>query len=200
MLINVTGMCLFLTIASAPAWNRMYTISLPALIMLVWFLSAPFHVERVLLRTLWAVVIVLAIAKPIVTQTRWRATLDLPTGRTAFFDPGFYEETKWVLNRTQPGDFFFGDQLLGFALRLRNPSRVAYVTPHAFTRPEEILNLVQGLETHKVRFVSWYPGLDAPVDPTRNNLAPLRRYLETRYHIAARFANGHTIWERNESG
>ncbi len=142
MLVNITGLCLFLSIASAPAWNRLYTISLPALVILVWFLSSPFKLERAMLRVLWATALALAIARPIVTQTRWKAVLDLPTGRTAFFDPGVYEETKWVLEITHPSDYFFGDQLLGFDLRLRNPTRVAFVTPYAFTRPEEVSNVV----------------------------------------------------------
>jgi hypothetical protein len=197
MLINVTGLCLFLTIASAPAWNRLYTVSLPALIMLVWFLKSSFKLERTLLRILWATVLVLAIARPIVTQMRWKACLDLPTGRTAFFDPGVYEETKWVLERTHPSDYFFGDQLLGFDLRLRNPSRVAYVTPYAFTRPEEVLNVVQALEEHQVRFVGWYHGLDDLTNGRGNYLGPLRDYLEIHYHVAGSFGNGTKIWERS---
>jgi hypothetical protein len=46
MPVNITGLCLFLSIASAPAWNRLYTVSLPALIMLVWFLNSAFKLER----------------------------------------------------------------------------------------------------------------------------------------------------------
>ncbi len=95
-------------------------------------------------------------------------------------------------------EVFFGDQLICFNLRLRNPGRVAYVTPYDFTRPEEVVGVVQGLETHKVRFVSWYPGLDAAADPQGNHLGILRRELESQYHIAQRFSNGHMIWERNQ--
>jgi hypothetical protein len=197
MLVNVTGLCLFLSIASAPAWNRLYTVCLPALIMLVWFLSSPFKLERSLRRILWTTVLVLAIARPIVTQTRWKAFLDLPTGRTAFFDPGVYEETKWVLTRTHPSEYFFGDQLLGFDLRLRNPTRVAFVTPYAFTRPDEVLNVVQALEDHQVRFVGWYHGLDDPTDAQGNYLAPLRGYIQSHYHLAGSFGNGTNIWERS---
>lgn len=199
MLVAVTGLCLFLTIASAPAWNRLYTVSLPALIMLVWFLNSPFRLERALLRVSWVIVLILAVTRPIVTQTRWRAFLDLPTGRTAFFDPTLYQETKWLQERTHPSEYFFGDQLLGFALGLRNPSRVAYVTPFAFTRPEEIRDVVQTLELHKVRFVSWYPGLDDPAATEGNSLGPLRSYVKGHYHVAERFANAHTMWERNDS-
>ncbi len=197
MLVNITGLCLFLSIASAPAWNRLYTVSLPAIIMLVWFLSFPFKLERALLRVLWTTVLVLAIARPIVTQTRWKAFLDLPTGPTVFFEPGVYEETKWVLERTHPSDYFFGDQLLGFDLKLRNPTRVAFVTPYAFTRPEEIRNVVQALEEHQVRFVGWYHGLDDLTNARGNYLGPLRDYLEIHYHVAGSFGNGTKIWERS---
>jgi hypothetical protein len=197
MLVNTTGLCLFLSIVSAPAWNRLYTVSMPALIMLVWFLNSSLKLERALLRILWATVMILAIARPIVTQTRWKAFLDLPTGRTAFFEPGSYQETKWLLERTRPSDYFFGDQLLCFDLRLRNPSRVAFVTPYNFTRPEEVSNVVQGLEEHRVRFVSWYQGLDDSIDAEGNHLAPLRSYLQSHYYVVESFENGHKMWERN---
>jgi hypothetical protein len=199
MLINITGLSLFLSVASAPAWNRLYTVSLFALLLLVWFLTLPFKTERTLSRIAWATVAILAIAHPIVTQTRWKAYLDLPTGRTAFFELGSYQETKWVLERTRPSDYFFGDHLVCFNLRLRNPSRVAFIRPNDFTRPEEIQSVVQGLEDHQVRFVSWYQGLDDPMSGNGNHLAPLRTYLEQHYHVAERFANGHRIWERKNT-
>jgi hypothetical protein len=196
MLVNVTGLCLFLTVASAPAWNRLYTISLPALILVVWFLNASFKLERALLRILWATVLVLTIVRPLVTQARWKGYLDLPTGRTAFFEPGPYQQTKWMLERTHPSDYFFGDQLLGFDLRLRNPSRVAFVRPNGFTRPEEVQDVVQSLEAHQVRFVGWYKGLDDPQDPTTDPLGPLRCYVRSHYRVAQIFSNGNEILER----
>jgi hypothetical protein len=199
MLVNTIGLSLFLSIASAPAWNRLYTVSLFAFILLVWFLHFPFKLERALLGTLWATVAVMAIVRPIITQTRWRGSLDLPAGRTAFFELGSYQETKWVMERSRPSDYFFGDPLVCFNLRLRNPSRVAFIRPTDFTRPEEIENLVQGLEDHQVRFVSWYQGLDDPLANKGNHLAPLHSYLDEHYHVAERFANGHAIWERNDA-
>jgi hypothetical protein len=197
MLINITGLCLFLTIASAPSWNRLYAVSQPALILLVWFLNFPSKPERTLLRMLWCLVLILAIARPIITQARWKALLNLPTGCTAFFEPTLFQTTKWVQERTRPSDYFFGDQFLCFALRLRNPTRVSFVTPFAFTRPDEVLNVVQGLELHEVRLVSWYSDLDDPA-ATKGNLAPLRRYLRDHYHIAERSFDDTIIWQRNE--
>jgi hypothetical protein len=75
MLVNVAGLSMLLTVAFSATYNRLYAVSLPALILLVWFLHWPLKVERVLLYALWATLIVIAVAKPIITQTRWRNTL-----------------------------------------------------------------------------------------------------------------------------
>jgi len=195
MLVNVTGIAMFLMVASAPAFNRLYTVSLPALILLVWFLSAPSKVERILLRGLWGMVILLAVVKPAVTQVRWKKSLELPAGRVAFFNPALYDKTRWLLQRTQTGEYFFGDQLENFELRLRNPGRIAFVVSLDYTRPEQVANLVEGLERHQVRFVSWYAGLDSGRSRS-DHLGPLRQYLREHYRLAQRFTNGDEMWER----
>jgi hypothetical protein len=196
MLVNITGLSLFLTIASAPAYNRLYTVSLPGIILLVWFTSSSAWAGKFLSPILWAAVIVLGVAKPIVTQTRWKAFLDLPSGRTAFFQPAVYQKTKWVAERTRPSEYFFGDPLLCFELWLRNPTRVPFLRPTDYTRPEEVQNVVESLENHRVRFVSWYRGLDIP-DGEGNHLDPINLYLRSHYHVVETFANGDKIWERN---
>src|SRR5215472_1730610 len=198
MLVNVAGISMLLTVAFSATYNRLYAVSLPALILLVWFLSWPFKAERVLLYALWATVGVIAVAKPAITQTRWRNSLNLPSGRTAIFSRPLNDKTKWVLERTTPGDYFFGDQFVGLALRLRNPGRIDYVTPNGFTRPEQVSDLVRGLEEHHVRFVSCYPGLheDEAADSLPDNLGPLRQALQTHYRVAVTFANADRIWER----
>jgi hypothetical protein len=56
--------------------------------------------------------------------------------------------------------------------------------------------VVESLESHQVRFVSWYRELDNP-DGKGNHLAPLNLYLRDHYHVAETFANGDKIWERN---
>jgi hypothetical protein len=197
MLVNLTGLFLFLTVASAPVYTRLYAVSGPALVLLVWLLDSPRKLERTLLQLLWATVFAMAFAGPLVTQIRWKACLDLPTGRTAFFEPIIYEKTRWLAERTRPQDYFFGDQLMCFALRLRNVGRVPFLRPTDYTRPEEVQDAVQALERFKVRFVSWYGGLDHRGKPQRDHLAPIRLYLHEHYHIAHIFPNGDQIWERN---
>ena len=202
VLINVVGVFLFLTVASAPAYSRLYVVSPPAIVLLVWFLSTASKVQRVLSRMAWVSVLVFFVARPVVTQIQWKAYLDLPTGRTAILNPVLYEKCSWMLQTTKPGEYFFGDHLLSFTLRLRNSGRVPFLRPTDYTRPEEVADAVQGLEKFHVRLVSWYIGLDrekdAALHPEGNHLAPFRQYLHVHYHLAKIFANGDQLWGRND--
>lgn len=200
VLISLTGLFLFLGVVPAAGFMRMHTISLPALILVAWFLKAPFKTEGVLLRGLWAMTLALAIARPLIAQTRWNKLLDLPTGRTAFADyPVLYAKCQWVAARTKPGDYFLNDPQVCFALRLRDPSRVAFLRPTDYTTPEEVRDAVQSLARLHVRFVCWGLGLESEIaDPSGNHLGPLRIYLRERYHVAQRFSNGDEIWQLND--
>jgi hypothetical protein len=202
LLINVTGLFLFLTVASAPAYTRLYVVSPPALVLLVWLISGVSKHRRLFSRLAWVSVLLMLIARPLMMQLRWKAYLQLPTGQTALLDPLHYEKFSWMLPRVKPGEYLFGDHLLSFTLRLRNSGRVPFLRPTEYTRPEEVADAVEGLEKFHVRYVSWYIGLDREKDaglhPEGNHLAPLRQYLYQHYHVAKTFANGDQIWERND--
>lgn len=200
ILINIFGISLFMSVVPAPAFSRLCTVSLPGLILFVWFLKAPFMAERVLLRVTWCAVMILVIARPLIEQVHPKQLLSLPVGRTAFVDPILYEKCKWVSERTSPAEFFFGDQFIAFSLRLRNAGPVSFLRPTDYTRPEEVRKVVSALEKHKVRFVSWYSGLDrnGVLYPQGDHLKPVRDYLRQHYRIAKVFANEDEIWERTE--
>jgi len=196
MLVNVTGITLFLTVASSPAYNRLCTISIPAFIVLGWLAGFAGKLESMLSRGLMVAALLIMVLKPTITQTRWEKSLTLPAGRVAFLSPAEFQKLSWLSARTRPGDYFFGDQLACFLLHLRNPARVPFLRPTDYTRPEEIDELIQALEAHRVRFVSWYPGLD--VSGPGDHLAPLLAYLDGHYHVATTFGNGDKLWERNQ--
>ena len=199
MLISLTGLFWFASVVYSAGISRLYPVSLPALILVVWFLKSPFKTEKVLLKALWTTTLILAFMRPLITQTAWNANLDLPTGRTAFAgSPQLYEKSRWVAERTQPGDYFFDDPQICFALRLRDPSRVPFLRPTDYTRPEEVEDAIRALEQHRVRFVGWYAGLEDEItDPAGDHLGPLRAYLREHYHVAVSFSNSDQIWERN---
>jgi hypothetical protein len=203
MLISLTGLFWFASVVYSAGISRLFPVSLPALILVVWFLKAPFKTEKVLLRALWTTTLILAFMRPFIIQTSWNGNLDLPTGRTAFpGSPQLYDKTRWVAERTEPGDYFFADPHICLALRLRDPSRVPFLRPTDYTRPEEVEDAIRALEQHRVRFVGWYSDLDnESTDPAGDHLGPLRAYLRKRYHVAVSFSNSHEIWyqvwERN---
>ena len=143
---------------------------------------------------------VLAVARPVIIQTRWSESLDLPTGRTAFAGyPILYYKVKWVSERTHPGDYFLDDPQICFALQLRDPSQLPFLRPTDYTRPEEVRDAVEALIRLSVRFVGWYASLEDEItDRSGDHLAPLRTYLREHYHVAQTFPNGDEIWERND--
>ena len=176
-------------------------IELP-IVLLVWLLTTVSKQQRTLLRVAWVCVLLMLAARPLMTQLRWKAYLDLPIGHTAFVDSVHYEKCSWILQRTNPGDYFVGDHLVAFNLRLRNSGRVPFLRPTDYTRPAEVADAVNGLEKFHVRYVSWYIGLDRETDaalhPEGNHLAPIRQYLHEHYHVAQTFSNGDQIWERSD--
>jgi hypothetical protein len=196
MLLSFCGLFLFLTVAAAPVYWRLCSVSGPALILFTWFLTRWGKVGQMSLRGLCALTIVLAIGKPLATQMRWKRYVDLPTGRTAFFRPASYEKYMWVSEHIKAPDYLFGDPLLCFAFKLRNPARIPFVRPNDYTRPEQVADVVQALETHRVRYVNWYHGLDVPADSKSDHLLLLRTYLHDHYHVAKTFQNLDEVWER----
>lgn len=199
-LLAFAGISLFLSVASAPASIRLYTISYPALVLVVWILGS-WYPGRKLIPVLWVAVVTLGIARPLVMQFGWKAFLDLPTGRTAFVQPAFYDECRWLLNRRSPQDTLFGNHMFSFALRMKGVGQVPFVTPTEYTRPQEVQEAIQALEQFQVRFVSWYAGIDTSKDAARHpegdHLGPMRVYLRRHYRLAQTFSNGDQIWERN---
>jgi hypothetical protein len=201
MLINITGISLFLTVASAPGYIRLYVVSAPALILLVYFVHS-WQRSPKLTPLLWAIVLVMALARPVFTQLRHKTYLDLPTGRTAFFEPLLYEKCRWMSEHSHPGDYFFGDHLVAFALGLRNPGRVPFLRPTDYTRPEEVTDTITKLEKFQVKYVLSYSDLNPENQAYKpaggDHLDPMRAYLRQNYRPAVTFSNRDQIWERDQ--
>lgn len=102
LLISLTGMAMFLAIASSPSWKRLSTVSPPAMILIVWFLGRPGKARTGCRIGLGTAVVILALAAAVRTQTRWHAYLNLPVGRTALDDSGRHEEYGYMLARSHP--------------------------------------------------------------------------------------------------
>ena len=200
MLVNLVGIFLFLGVLPSPSYSRLCSVSPPGIILLIWFATRPGRLERLMARLLWVAVCVLAIVEPVIRQGHWRAYVDLPSGRTAYLDARGYERFLWISRRVHPGEFFFGDPFVCFAMGLREPAEVAYVVASDYTRPEQVQGVINGLERNRAR---WFASYSDPNVPSAHNqgtdhLGPLRAYIHSHYHLTKRFPTGEQVWERNQ--
>ena len=119
----------------------------------------------------------------------------------AFSDTSRLEVFQWVLAHTAPGDFIFdnaGTQAFAFLAGLRSPGPTLFLTTSDYTRPEQVRQLVEGLEKHQVRFILWEASFDVPSDSgvPGDHQGPLRSYLHTHYRVIKTFPGLIQVWER----
>ena len=199
VLLALVGSFIFLGIATAPSWLRICAVSPPGVVLFVWFWTSPGRTRGLRVKAAWALVILLAVGELAEREGRWHQTINLPAGRTAVLQPQLLDSLQYFRQRTQPGDYFFGDELYKYLLDLRDPARVAHLTPSDFTRPSQVESVIEGLETHYVKYALWATHLDLP--PARfgghNNLAPLREYLHSHYHFVRAFGDDGLVLEKN---
>jgi hypothetical protein len=200
MLVAMVGLFSLLAVAPAPSFRRLCTVSLPAIILLAWYLTSPGNRKKACRIAVGAFSLCWIVIAPLLVQTRRRVFLNLPTGRTAFTNINVYDEYRWISQRAGPEDSFFGNQLIGFALGLRNPTPLNFVTPSDYTRPEQVQSVVQSLEETQVKYVLWYAGLSVSnaQQPSGDHLNPLREYLRSHYRLVDTFSNGDRIFERQQ--
>lgn len=199
LLVNLTGLFLFLGVAPSPGYSRLCAVSPPAFILLAWLVSRPGWLRRIAATLLWAAALGLMIVEPVIRQMHWRTTLSLPTGRAAYLDSASAERFEWIAGHTHPGEYLFGDTLVCYALGLREPAEIAFVLPSDYTRPEQVRNLVDSLELRRVPLVLWSGGLDrGPAGGSgHDHLNPLRDYLRSHYHVVRTFASGDQACQRD---
>jgi len=194
-LIALVGLAMFASVVSAPTPLRLYVVAPPAVILCVWYFGRPVKLDRMVRGALWAAALLLIILLPARRQLSQRTFLNAPIGRIAFLRPQGYEQVLWFAQRTRPGDTFINSPSLAFVLSLESPGPLDYVTAHAFTRPEQVQQLIQSMEAHRTQFVYFYPELYEGTRPVDDNLGPLRQYIAQNYHLAKDDADG-KVWER----
>ena len=200
MLLNFTGIFLFLGIATAPGWTRLSSISMPGLILLVWLVNQSSKLGLIMTRSFAGVALMFAVFAPLKLQRTHMYHQDLPAGRLAWSHEADYEVARWLQERTEPWDFFFGgaNRDFFFPLYLQDPAKVPFVGANAYTRPDHVQDLVESLERFHVRYVLWQPML-AREHGKGDNLQPLREFLSKNYHVAHTFISSDEILERDES-
>ena len=202
MLLSIIGLSMCVAVAPAPNFFRLFAISPPAFIVLVWMLGEA-RCRKVLLGIFWTFGILLALTEPWSNHRGWHGLLDFPSGVTAFVSQPQYEKYYWMLHHTRPAEYFFAACRLPdfyFPLQMRNPAQVPLLTTTDYTRPEQVQDVVESLERYKVRLVYWSSNLDSPEDASGagDHLGPLRAYLLDHYHVIKTFSDDDSVWERRE--
>ena len=189
LLIALTGLALFLAIAPSPSWKRLSIVSPPAMILWGWLLARSGRIITRLRVGLAVIALIFALAGPVRTQTRWRAYLNLPVGRTAFKEPARYDEYRFALGRTHPGELVFGTPPVQFALAVQNPAPIDVFVPADYTRPEQVAGTIQALEKYRVPLLMLHRDMYTPSssNSASDHLGPLRAYLHQSYRLTKKF-------------
>lgn len=206
MLVAIVGLFLLLSIAPAPASIRIAASSLPGIILLGWLIDSPRKLARGFAAAISMGVLVVALHAVARRRPFPNWTLVTPQGRLAITDPRDYKEYAWVQEHTRPSEYFYeaaGTDMY-FRLDLRNPTPTPYVTICGFTTPEQVAEVIRGLEQHQVRYMLWaHEDLDTDPDwedPSEDHLGPLRNYIHNHYRAVKDFGGTlpDEIWERKD--
>ncbi len=201
MLLAFVGIFLLLGVVPAPMATRVAASSLPGTVLLVWFAGSLPRAGRKLCAALAGAVLLIAPAAVFVSQRQPWVALPTAHGELAIADSSIEEEYRWIRDHTWPGDYFLSSAtMVYFNLDLRNPSPVTFLSDSGYNTPEQVNEVIRGLEQHQVRYILWLTQVLGP-DPVRptppQHPSPLRDYVRTHYQWVRTFANTDEIWERN---
>lgn len=203
MLVAIVGSFMVLGIAPAPAPGRLAITELPILILLGWLIDSPRRSARATAAVL--ITGILLVIPHIVAgaQSGKRGILTTPHGQVAIADPETLKLYSWVLQHTHAFEYLYEapDPEMYFYLDLRNPTPLPLIKNSGYTTPEQVAEVIRGLEQHQVRYILWSGDLDELdkwQNPSDDHLGPLRDYIHSRYRVAKDFANSDEIWQRKD--
>jgi hypothetical protein len=198
-LLSFVGLALLAEVLVDVNWLRLYSVSMPAVILLVWAASGTGQLRGYIRGLLWVLVVVLAIGQIGQRQSQKVAVSALPGGVVAA-NPQASDKLQWLASHTTPGEPFFQAPWPGLylPLGLRNPLFLDDLSTYTQKRPQDIMRTIGELDRNSVRYVLWQPRIDHR-DPTRPwdyQLTPMREYLHDRYRQVHIFPDRDEVWER----
>lgn len=204
VLLALVGSLLMLEVALRLNWLRLYTVSMPAFILLGWMISRLSLGWRRLMPMLWTILILLAALQTFERYSHQRLVINLPGGKVAT-GPDQYAKLDWFQKHTHPGDYFFEQNWPGYylPLALRPSSRLATISPIDAPPLPMALSLPKELEEKQVRFIL-APPLNLPAFESEGPYAdiylpPFQRYLDSCYAPVHVFADGERVLERKKT-
>lgn len=198
LLIALTGAGMLLAVAPAPSLLRLSSASPPGLILFAWLLERAGKSARLPRFALAAVATAIAILVPLQHQFRWHKALHLPGGNIAFFDGAQFDEYRWLVSRTRPGEYLFGAPAMHVALHTVNPAAVALFDTSDYTRPEQVTAGVQAFAEAHTSLIILKQSFARPTLSATDHTQPLRDFLGTNYSIVKTFATGDAVWQATD--
>jgi len=199
-LLSTVGLFLLMEVALSLNWLRLYAVSIPGIILLIWTFERLPKIRHYTTVLVWIAVICLAVRQTVSRHVKQPLRIQLPGGAITT-TPEKYEKLHWLALHTRPGEPFFdaGSPGLYLPLHLRNPLYLDTLSPADATRPQQIEQLIEQIKRTPVQFIFWTPHLDSGCGPARrceDRLTPFRDYLHSHYARVQVFSDGETAWQR----
>ena len=194
-LFTFAGVFALLAAAGAPSTPRLACAAAFAYILaVVWIERCAVRLARVLLVPLCLA----CAADSAFMLLRPTDVLYARRGVVAIIHKSSYETLAWLEQNAHPGDGYFGSQVVNWLNGLKNPGTVEWVEPNAYTRPEQVRDLIRGLDRCGRCFVESVDEESTPHNP-QDKLDPLRAYLATHFHVVHTFSNGMPLLLNNSA-
>jgi hypothetical protein len=189
------GIALCAEVARCPAYHYLQWVSFPVFIVLAWLVRGPGRANAGIIAALAALALLFLIPGAWRVQHSVCATMRLPVGNVAFRDRDYYDQCAWLASRTRPGDFLMGESYRHlFALGLRNPARVQFLTTSGFTTPDQIDDFLQKLKQNRAKFVVLDPTQCEGQSLEAARLRPVCSFICEHYRRVAAFSDLQ-VWE-----
>jgi hypothetical protein len=102
---------------------------------------------------------------------------------------------------TRPGQYFVGLSPLYYAFHMRNPALIEGFHASEYTRPQQVIELIDALQSHRVPLIVIRQSNDflrATASPA-DHLTLFRIYLSRNYQVVRNVATGDDVWWRIEA-
>ncbi|MBB6146583.1 hypothetical protein HNQ77_004562 [Silvibacterium bohemicum] len=202
LLLAMTGSLLYLVVAARTNWTRVYTISLPAVILLIYSMTRHRRLRSRSAGAVWVLIACLATGQTALRYRHNGYVTQLPAGRVALSKQKF-DKFVWLASHTKPGDYLLQALWLNLylPLELRSPVFVDGLLSGEVTRPEFVDLSVRQLKSKRVKYIvltPWIASATDPPPPWENHLGPFEDYVHNHYSFVYRFPDQDEVWQLRE--
>lgn len=201
----ITGFALFFSIAYAPTHFRLGIISLPAFVLLLWWMEARVPIfGRALVVLLGLFAGLTFFAGIFHSQGGGFVPLDTPSGTIAASSSTVAtdrEKFDWLKQHTEPAmpvlvpDY----DATAYLFRLEPPTPLSQMWINGYTSSQQVQQTIAALQQKRVIYVFWSADLQT-ADPAgeANQLAPLEEYLHDNFVLEHTFNDSDQVWKRKD--